>query len=441
MFTARVMLIVLALIQSASVASSLNGADASLPGAEARLGWGGGYSSGAWSLLHLRVTGGDAYRLNLATQTGTLRSGLQPLTATLTVSAGAGVREQRLWLPLFTKRPVKLTLSSNTGVNSATIQPLSANAVIAEPMDSPAAYLGQPRVTGSLEPQSALIALAGGAVLTNANGLERLPSGALGLGELRRTAATTRVDQLGLQQIALSIARVAQPPPRQSEGLAWWCAAAFVVTLGAYSARRLEGRVAVWGAGLMLMIGATGWAALQARDGGGGSADTNVAQTVLIGAGGWGVQMRTTSVFNANAGSLNLPSGVQLLSPADAHYSQTATLIQAGAWKSVSYWSAPTAARVPLRVNNNELENAGTEPLTDVYVIGTGSLEPINAAAKRSFTTSSGSRIEDGFSSYGSSGYGSSGYGSLIRQLPSGSALARRGQTLVIALPERSEPR
>ena len=110
MSTVRMMLTVLALIQGAASASSLEGADLSLPGAEARLGWGGGYSSGAWSLLHLRVTGGDAYRLALSTQTGTLRSGLQPLTARLEVSAGAGVREQRLWLPLFTKRPVKLSL-------------------------------------------------------------------------------------------------------------------------------------------------------------------------------------------------------------------------------------------------------------------------------------------------------------------------------------------
>ncbi len=430
MFTARVMLAVLMLIQGAASASSLEGADLTLSGAEARLGWGGGYSSGAWSLLHLRVTGGDAYRLELSTQTGTLRSGLQPLTAQLEVSAGAGVREQRLWLPLFTKRPVKLTLSSSSGVKSATIQPLGENAILNEPMDSPAAYLAQPRVIGSLEPQSALIALAGGAVLTNANGLERLPSGPLGLGELRRTAPQSPAVTLDLERIASSLARVAQPPPRSSEGLAWWCAAAFVVALGTYSARRLEGRVAVWGAGLMLTIGVVGWAALQAR--GTASASANAEQTVLIGAGGWGVQVRVTSVFNATPAALELPSGVQLLSLTGTRYSQTATLFQAGAWQSVSYWSAPTAARVPLRVKSSSLENTGTEPLTDVYVVGTGPLEPMGATTKRSLNTSSGSRIENGFSSDGSSSYGL-----LIRSLPPGSALARRGQTLVIALPER----
>ena len=433
------MLTVLALIQGAASASSLEGADLKLAGAEARLGWGGGYSSGAWSLLHLRVTGGDAYRLELRTQTGTLRSGLQPLTATLTVSAGAGVREQRLWLPLFTKRPVKLTLSSDAGANSATLQPLHVNAMVNEPMDSPAAYLGKPRVTGSLEPQQALTALAGGAVLvlTDASGLERLPSGALGLGELQRSAKQARDRPLALQQIASSVVRTAQPPPRSSEGLAWWCAAAFVVTLGAYSARRLEGRVAVWGAGLMLTIGVTGWIALQASSSSAALSTTDVEQEVLIGAGGWGLQMRVTSRFNATASPLSLPSSVyllsrpQLLDQTQPHYTQSATLIQANAWSNVSYWSTPTAARVPLRVKSSQLENSGTEALTDVYIVGTGALEPINAATQRPFNTSSGSRFENS----------SPSYGSLIRYLPLGSALARRGETLVIALPEPSERR
>ena len=432
MFTARVILIVLALIQSASVASSLNGADASLPGAEARLGWGGGYSSGAWSLLHLRVTGGDAYTLTLQTQTGTLRTGLDPLSATLTVSAGAGVREQRLWLPLLTKRPVKLTLTSNVGRNSATINPLSANAIVTEAMDSPAAYLGKPRVVSVLEPQSALIALAGGAILTDSPGLKRLPNGGLGLGELRRDNALHPKPQqqlaaLDLETIAASVVRPARPPARQSEGLAWWCAAAFVAALGVYSAQRLEWRFAVWGAGLMVTIGVVGWTALQARD----SGATNTQQTVLIGAGGWGLQMQITSRFNATAGPLSLPSGVQLLSPMEKHYTQTATLIQASAWRNVSYWSAPSAARVPLRTRNSSLENSGSQTLTDVYVIGAGPLEPIRSATRRSFNTTNGTRFEDGYS----------GYGSLVRYLPLGSALARRGQTLVIALPELGETR
>ena len=431
MFTVRVMLTVLILISGAASASSLEGADVSLPGAEARLGWGGGYSSGAWSLLHLRVTGGDTYTLELSTQTGTLRSGLQPLTATLTVSAGAGVREQRLWLPLFTKRPVELTLSSDAGVSSATIQPLNANAVIAEPMDSPAAYLGKPRVTIILEPQSALTALAGGAVLTNAVGLERLPSGSPGLGELRRDSSKPQGQLAALETIAASVARVAPPPLRQSEGLAWWCAAAFVVTLGVYSAQRLEWRVAVWGAVLMLGVGVTGWAALQARSSAVSAASADAEQTVLIGAGGWGLRLQITNRFNATAARLSLPSGVQLLSPIDQHYTATATLIRASAWSNLSYWSAPSAARVPLRVNNGQLENTGAEPLSDVYVIGTGALEPINSATKRSFNTSNGSRLDND----------SSSYGTLIRHLPRGSALARSGATLVIALPEGSEPR
>ena len=411
------------LIQGAASASSLEGADVALPGAEARLGWGSGYSSGAWSLLHLRVTGGDMYTLELSTQTGTLRSGLQPLTATLTVSAGAGVREQRLWLPLFTKRPVKLTLSSDAGVSSATLQPLSANAIVTEPMDSPAAYLGKPRVTGILEPQSALTALAGGAVLINAVGLERLPSGSLGLGELRRASSKPQGQLAALEAIAASVARVAPPPPRQSEGLAWWCAAAFVVALGVYSAQRLEWRVAVWGAVLMLGVGVTGWAALQARS---SAVSADAEQTVLIGAGGWGLRLQITNRFNATTARLSLPSGVQLLSPIDKHYTATATLIRAGAWSTLSYWSAPSAARVPLRIRGDVLENSASDTLSDIYVVGIGPLEPIQAASKRSFN---GNKLSF-------KDLESSSYGSLLMHLPAGSAVARLGQKLVIALYE-----
>ncbi|NJK46136.1 MAG: hypothetical protein HC933_19425, partial [Pleurocapsa sp. SU_196_0] len=99
--------------------------DLTVPGAEVRLGWGGGFVSGAWSELTLTATGGDAYTATLETSDGTIRTGLKPVGARLEVASGSGVRSETLLVPLFVKRPVKLTLQSALGAKSVKLEPFA----------------------------------------------------------------------------------------------------------------------------------------------------------------------------------------------------------------------------------------------------------------------------------------------------------------------------
>jgi hypothetical protein len=397
--------------------------DLSLPGAEARLGWGGGYSSGAWSLLRLRATGGEAYRLRLETETGTLRRGLIPLSATLEVAPGAGVREAQVWVPLFTKRPVRLTLSGSTGERRLSLTPLSALETVTATFTEPGAYLGRVRVDAASDATAALSAVAGGAQLRSTDWAALLPNGALGLGEVRAEEAFD-ASPVDLERIASALAPIAAPPERRSSALAWWSAGVFVVVLGVYSARRLEPRVTAFAAAGALIVGGVGFAALQAVDA------PEAARTVLVGAGGWGVRLNLYSRFNTVARDLELPGGAGVLAPLPTEHRLETTRVRAFAWSQVSYWTMPVAARVPLRVDARGLENTEPAALEDVYVVGRGIQERLGRA-RRAFPALGSTPPWSG---------GSAEHEALAALLPLGSAIARRGATLVIGLPSGERP-
>ena len=412
-------------------------ADLTLPGAEARLGWGGGFSAGAWNELRLTATGGDAYRLTLETNEGSLRTGLHAIQSTLEVAAGAGVREERVLLPLFMKRGVKLTLSSATlGQKSVTLEPLKEAPEVTEPSSSPAVYLSGAKLLGNPELNDALTALAGGATVMNDVALRRLPGGALGLGTLQRAPAQAnqRTSSLPgpdtskpipLQGIASALKTQTTFPDRRSLALALWSAAAFVGVLMLYSARRLDWRFSLAAAVLGSVIGAVGFASLQItepyREG---------SQNVLIGASGWGLQLRLQTRFTASGGTQELVAGAQTLEPIARVYTATATRFSAAPWSRFSYWAAPSAAQVPLRVSANWIENAGSTKLTDLFVVGRGVLEGLPVTR----------RALGAVAADASSTYPPAQYDELARLLPNGAAVARLGEaadaTLVIALPE-----
>jgi hypothetical protein len=413
----------------AAVSAQTSQADLTLPGAEARLGWGGGFSAGAWNELRLTVTGGDAYTLNLETNEGSLRSGLYPVRATLSVAAGAGVREERLLLPLFMKRGVVLTLSSEAfGKKSVTLQPLSDIAEVTEPAASPAAYLGGAKLIGNLEVGEALTALAGGATVADSVTLRRLPAGALGLGSLQRGPfpPSRNLELVQLQNIVSALKIAADAPARRSDALALWSAAAFIVVLMLYSARRLDWRFSVAGAVLASAIGAIGFVSLQVT-----APYQERSQSVLIGAGGWGLKLLLHNRFTASGGAQELPAGVQTLEPIARRYTENATLLSATPWSRFSYWEAPKAARVPLRVSASWIENTGSAKLTDLFVVGRGALEGLPVARRELGAVTADL----------AAAYPPTQYDELARFLPNGTAVARVGEgeyaTLVIALPEQ----
>jgi hypothetical protein len=401
-------------------------ADLRLPGAEARLGWGGGFVSGAWSELRLTATGSEAYTVTLETNDGTLRSGLTPLTASLEVAAGTGVRSEVMLVPLFVKRPVKLTLKSSVGSQSVKLEPFSQIPEVNEAASSPAAYLGGAKLSGDLEPSAALVALAGGALVAGASGLERLPQGVIGMGALGLNARDLDEGARGgrnlspsaLANLAGTFVTDAAPPPRASQGLALWCVAAFVALLALYSARRLDWRFSVAGGVIALVIGAVGFAALQPEA---FHAERN--QTVLIGARGWGLQLEVRSRFNTRGGEGRLEAGSQPLEAIRRHYTQDGTRITVKPWSRLAYWTAPKAARVPLRVSSRWIENSGSERMENIYVVGHGLLEPMSAT-RRELGVATGA-------------FAPQEYDAFSRLLPQGTAVAKLRDTIVIALPEQ----
>jgi hypothetical protein len=401
-------------------------ADVRLPGAEARLGWGGGFVSGAWSELRLTATGSEAYAVILETNDGTLRSGLTPLTATLEVEAGTGVRSEVLLVPLFIKRPVKLTLKSSVGSQSVKLEPYSQIPEVNEAASSPAAYLGGTKLSGDLEPSTALTALAGGAVVARAPSLERLPDGVLGLGALGLDARGLDEGARGgrplspsaLANLAGTFVTQADPPARASLGLALWCVAAFIAVLALYSARRLDWRFSVAGGVLATVVGIIGFVALQPEA---FYAERN--QTVLIGARGWGLQLEVRSRFNTRGGEGTLEAGSQTLEAIARHYTRDGTRITVKPWSRLAYWTAPKAARVPLRVSSQWIENTGETRMENVYVVGHGLLEPMSTT-RRDLGVATGA-------------FAPQEYDAFSRLLPQGTAVAKLRDTIVIALPEQ----
>ncbi len=394
--------------------------DLSLPGAEARLGWGSGFVSGAWSELRLTVTGGGAYRLDLETADGTLRAGLKALTARLEVTAGAGVRERRLLIPLFFKHPVKLTLSGAIGKRSLRLEPFTTVPEVTEAVSSPAVYLGGARLSGNLDSGAALNAVAGGARLPTSSA-QRLPLGALGLGAVQSEAGWLEAGTgaaLPLTNLVAALTPEAQVPGRRSEALALWSVAAFIGVLGLYSARRLNWRFSFAAAGLAVTVGAVGFVSLQPK-----SAFSERRQTVLVGAGGWGLKLEVHSRFNPRGGPQRLPVSAQPLEPMARQYTSEATLINVRPWSRFAYLEPPRAAIVPMRVSNDWIENLGDTPLKNVYVVGHGSLEPLSQTRRRLTAPSSSS-------------FAPAEYEAAARVLPVGSAIAQQGDLIVIALPE-----
>jgi hypothetical protein len=335
------------------------------------------------------------------------------------------VRSEVLLVPLFVKRPVKLTLSSSVGRQSVKLEPFSQVPEVSESASHPAAYLGGARLSGDLEPSAALTALAGGATVARAPGLERLAAGVIGLGALGLDTRGLEEGGRGgrvlsataLANLAGTFVPEAQAPPRAAQGLALWCVAALIAVLALYSARRLDWRFTVASSAFAAVVGVVGFAALQ-------PADTHAErkQNVLIGARGWGLQLEVYSRFNTRGGDATLAPGSQTLEAVARRYTLDGTRVTMKPWSRLAYWTPPKAARVPLRVSSRWIENTGDERLENVYVVGHGLLEPMGRI-RRDLIAPTGA-------------FAPQEYDAFSRLLPQGAAVAKLEGVIVIALPE-----
>jgi hypothetical protein len=378
---------------SSSFASAL-GWDVSVPGARARLGFGGGFFVGAWSELRLEVSGAGAYQLKLDSQSGRYRDGFKPLKASLTVPEGSGVRVQTLQIPL-SNHVARLTLSGEAGSQTVMLEPFDSAMAISitdgaagargnsfeiAPEDfpvNPALLLGVPDVVVShqlVSSASVLAALAAGSRVFVPEG-QMLPklNGAIGLGRLERYPESRRLPvTVNLEALARSIAPAVGVPLGRHTFLGWWAVGGFVVGLGIYSARRTERSFVIGSACAMFVFGLVGFWAFAPQT----SFVQNTAQ-VLIGARGWGLKMNVVSRFDLQASTVALPKGAKSLSGESLEYLADRVNLKSLAWQKHSYWLPPVVSAVTLRVVNQRIENIGNQNFSEIQVVGSGVQEPV----------------------------------------------------------------
>jgi hypothetical protein len=374
--------------------ASALGWDVSVPGARARLGFGGGFFVGAWSELRLEVSNAGAYQVRLDSQSGRYRDGFKPLKANLTIPEGSGVRVQTLQIPL-SNHVVRLTLSGESGSKTVTLEPFDTAMAISitdgvagargnsfeltgeDLPTNPALLLGVPEVlvkNNVVMPASLLAALAAGSrvFLPESQMLPTL-NGAIGLGRLERDPASDSLPAtINLEALARSIVPAVDVPPGRHTFLGWWAVGGFVVGLGIFSARRTERWFVIGSACAMLVFGLVGFWAFAPQT----SFTQNTAQ-VLIGARGWGLKMVVESRFDLQASTLALPSGAKSLTGESLEYLADRVNLKSLAWQKHFYLLPPTVSAVSLRVVNQRIENTGNQNFSEIQVVGSGVQEPV----------------------------------------------------------------
>lgn len=414
--------------------------DVVVPGATGRLGLGGGWWPGAWVPLRLEATGPGSYRLVLRTEEGSLRAGLVPVTAELSVPDGPGARSAEIVVPLFGRRPARLTLEGPAGRRTAAVEPLAGTPAIVVTDRPPASVGGLALRPEDLAADPARW-LAGGVVLVERAGLFPAPAAALAL-----LAAGARLDSPGglpaelaalepgpvglgavgpggaprpprLESLVETLAPEVGPPGRTQPSLGWWAGGAFALALAAYSARRADPRAAYAAGAAGVLLGLTGAWALSPR------APQDRSVRLLAGSGGWGVETVITATLSLDDREARLPRGARPLGLGARSYDEAGVSVRPGAWSALRYWTPPRAAVVPLRSTAAGLANAGAVPLNEVEVVGAGPQEPLAPAARRPVR-----RLWSGATPTG-----------IARLLPEGTAVARGPDgSWFVALPEAS---
>ncbi|HEX2864813.1 MAG TPA: hypothetical protein VHN99_09620 [Deinococcales bacterium] len=431
---------VLCLALPGALAAALD-PDVSLPGATARLGFGGGWWPGQWVMLNLSATARGAFHLHAGGTAGTLRSSLGAWEADLDVPDSPGIRVATLPIPLFSERPVTLDLSGPTGRESVTLHAygtpqvlnvsgtVNANSLdldLGDVNDEPGFWMAGPRVrvpTGELSPPPAQVLswVAGGALVSAApgqlHGLSGVPAGALGLGGFGGEVSQARLSWSNLWR-AVTPGLVA--PVRGQGRLGLWAVAVYLLALVAYSARRFDAStfyVAALAAGL---AGVLGLVAFQpaAR---GSSRETHV----LAGAGGWGVEFVLRASFLMGGGRVSFPAGSYPIDLADRAYDENGVRVDVRPWQVVRAVEMPRAAIVPLVMRGHTLVNTGETTLADVFVVGSGHQEPLTPGEHNLINSDALSVPPEGL-------------GGLAAALPDGTAIARDGNRVIIALPDGS---
>ncbi len=448
------------LVPLVSVIAALSSAralepDVSVVGADARLGLGGGFWVGSWAQLRLEARGSGDYRLRLEAADGSLRSGLTPFEARLELPDAPGVRVAQLNLPLFSRRPVSLTLDGPSGSKTVRIEPYPGVPAVrlsslvpngsqwfnerildltpADVRANPALWLASPDLLLSERPEGQVASLAlawlaaGGRVIgQNLPGnLERVPDGPIGLGRLIRAQAAPPGPHFKLESVLRGALPEASVPQTHNPALGWWCVGLFAACLGAFSLRRFDAASNLFVAVMAAVVGGLGaWAFSPVAQ------ESEWRARVRIGAGGWGLETELVSLVSLRQRELELPPGAEPLERVPRTYALNDTRLMQAAWSRTAYWMPPRAVSLPLRVVDGRLENRSGVAMTRLFVVGLGAQEPLGPRSARKLR-----RISE---------FAPPEWDALASTLPTGTALAYTAPTaddplsLLIALPENA---
>ncbi|MFN3265810.1 MAG: hypothetical protein ACK41E_03120 [Deinococcales bacterium] len=385
-----------------------------LPGAFAEVGWAGKISVPSWVEFRLVATGANSYKAMLETSEGKVLEGLTPIRATLELPEGAGVRATRVLVPLTSTRTIKITLSSASSSASGRFEPsperLELDGTRLPP--DPSLYLAGQQIFGQLEPENALPALAGGAVLEQAP--PGLVKGKWGLG-----AVATPHTALRLLEVLPKYAPPVLVPERRHTLLGFWSVGVFVVLLGLYSLKRHDWRYTVGLAFCSAILAALGVWANQPN-----APFNEKRQTVLIGANGWGTRWEILTRFSLRS-DWKLPPSAMLLGSnrlIERDYTTTYSLLKLAGWQKISYVLPPKASRVPVRLEKGKLYNESGSPLEKIFVRGYGRQEPLASQASRQIQAKVYETLPW------------DEYLDLLQVLPTGTVLAQQNGNLLVAL-------
>ncbi len=422
--------------------------DVRLPGAEARLGVGGGFWVGAWSELRLEARASGVYRAILSAEDGSIRSGLVPFEAVLEVPDAPGERVSTMKIPLFSRRSVSLVLEGPTGSKRVRLEPFQGTPAVrvaerfgagsvflnerlidlspSEIPADPALWLSGPDVlsSGNLPSRLGLALSAAGARLlgTGRQGaLGRVPDGLFGMGVLTAGTQTERGGRLSLEPILLSSVPNPQLPQANHFPLALWSAGLFVVCLAYYSARRDRAVTAVQASVGAMLVGGMGLWALSPR-----TQALEDRVVVQIGAGGWGLRTEIVSHVSLQDREMVWPPGVKPVNAMARRYTPNGTFVSQSAWTQLAYWTPPRATSVPLRLMAGRLENRAALRFDKVFVVGFGEQEPLGPGASR--------RLQPG------SDWAPPEFARLAERLPRGTVIGFAGQPNTGQNNEASQP-
>lgn len=414
-------------------------ADVSVPGASARLGFGGGWWPGEWASLDLQATARGVFHLHATGVAGTLRVSLGAWTADLDVPDGPGVRVTSLPLPLFSERPLTVTLSGPTGSTSATLRPYSTAPVLdisgtvnpsslylglTDVQDAPGYWLAGPSVhvpEGELAPPPDTLMgwVAGGALVAQEparlRGLSAAPTGNLGLGGFGGAVAQARLNWPALWR---GITPALTTPSRGGGQLGLWAAGVFILALIAYSAKRFDAATFYGSVLAAAAAGLLGMLAFQPA-----AREASGATRLLAGAGGWGVEFILRSQFLMGGGVVTFVAGSYPLDDLTRSYDPSEVRVRLMPWQVARAVEMPHSAIVPLVMHGRSITNTGARTLEDVFVVGFGRQERLPSGKRSVIAVDALSYPPDALAG-------------LVAALPNGAALARDGGTLIIALPD-----